>query len=367
MKIKRKITRILISFFWVLLASGVTVLLVAAIDIKNHKTCRQVQISIRGAKRLLFLNNRDIVQLISQNGAGYPVGQSISDCNLQQLQLVLEKNVWVKEAKLFFDNNFVLHVLILEREPVARVFDTDGGSFYIDSTGFRIPLSNKKMVVQLPVFTGFPAPGNSDSLLLRQISLLSTYMLHAPFWKAQIAQVDITPRKTFEMVPTFGSHLIEFGDAENYAAKFDRLALFYRKVLKNYGFDRYSRISVQYGEQIIGTKRTGGSKIDSLQAMKRIQQLIEESKNLATDSAALVPLPVADTAKKISRDSSIRKPEKDPLPVKPKKPVKATVPLKLPAAPGKKVVNPVPRATNPNAKPTREKPKAVMPKPASSP
>ena len=351
-----------------MLASGVTVLLVAAIEIKNHKTCRQVQISIQGARHFMFLNNRDIVQLISQDGAGHPVGKPISACNLQLLQAVLEKNVWIKEAKLFFDNNFVLHVMILEREPVARVFDAEGSSFYIDSSGFRIPLGSKRMVVQLPVFTNFPAKANSDSLLLRQISLLSGYILHEPFWKAQIAQVDITPQHTFEMVPTFGNHLIEFGGAENYAAKFHRLALFYKKVLKNYGFDRYARISVQYGEQIIGTKKAGGSRIDSLQAMKQILQLIEESKKPAPDSVPFVPEPVVNKERINKADSSASSKEINrPKNPKPKDPVKGAAPRKEAAVPKKKVANPLPRATNPNANPTREKPKAVMPKPVRNP
>lgn len=364
MKIKRKIIRLLINMVWVLLASGVTVLLIAAIDIKNHKTCPQVMISIRGAKNFLFLNNRDVIQLVSQNGIGYPVGKPIAACNLQSLQALLEKNVWVKEAQLFFDNNFVLHIVILEREPVARVFDRDGKSFYIDSSGYSIPLGSKRMVVQLPVFTGFPVTGAGDSLLLRQINLVSQYILQAPFWKAQIAQIDITPQKTFEMVPTFGDHLIKFGDAENYAAKFDRLALFYKKVLKEYGFNRYSIISVEYKDQVIGTKRGTVSRIDSLQALKNIQHLIDESKKLVPDSAPAAPVLIPAPGKEsspVKKDSVTTRRDKNRVNTKQANPVKVGVKPTKPVAP-KKTVNPVPRATNPKVNTSHEKPKAVMPK-----
>lgn len=360
MKIKRKIIQLLINMVWVLLASGVTVLLIAAIDIKNHKTCPQVIISIRGAKNFLFLNNRDVVQLVSQNGIGYPVGKPIAACNLQSLQALLEKNVWVKEAQLFFDNNFVLHIVILEREPVARVFDRDGKSFYIDSSGYSIPLGNKRMVVQLPVFTGFPVTGEGDSLLLRQINLVSQYILQTPFWKAQIAQIDITPQKTFEMVPTFGDHLIKFGDAENYAAKFDRLALFYKKVLKEYGFNRYSSISVEYKDQVIGTKRGTVSRIDSLQALKNIQHLIEESKKIIPDSAPTAPGMVKEISP-VKKDSVITRRDKNRVNPKPVNPVKGVVKPTKPAAP-KKTVSPASHATDPKINTGHEKPKAVMPK-----
>lgn len=361
MRIKRKITRILINLVWVLLASGVTVLLVAAIDIKNHKTCRQVKISIRGANSFLFLNNRDILQLISQNGTDEPVGKPISACNLGYLQTLLENNVWIKEARLFFDNNFILNVAILEREPVARVFDLDGRTFFIDSSGYLIPLSSKRLVVQLPVFTGFPAAQNPDSVLVRQMSMISQYILQDPFWKAQITQIDITPHKTFEMVPTVGHHLIEFGDAENYEGKFHRLALFYKKVLKNYGLDRYSVICVKYGDQIIGTKRSTGSRIDSLQALKNIQQLVEESKKIIVDTTLGEPSLVTKGVKNIATDSI--RPDKNRAKAKSIDPVKTAKPRQLPVASKKQAGNPVPHATNPKANPTREKPKAVMPKP----
>lgn len=362
MKIKRKITSVLINLVWVLLASGVTVLLVAAINIKNHKTCRQVKISIQGANSFLFLNNRDIMQLISGNGTDDPVGKPIAACNLQQLQTLLEKNVWVKGARLFFDNNFILHIAILEREPVARVFDLDGRSFFIDSSGYSIPLSRKGLVVQLPVFTGFPPAQSYDSQLVRHMSLISQYILQDPFWKAQITQIDVTPQKTFEMVPTVGHHLIEFGNGENYVGKFHRLTLFYKKVLKNYGLDRYSVISVKYGDQIIGTKRSAGSRIDSLQALKNIQQLIEESKKLVTDTMLSEPSLTKKEVKSIATDSMANRPDKNQPKTKSIDPVKTVKPRQQPAASKKQTGNSMPHATKPKANPTREKPKAVMPK-----
>ncbi|MBE7172041.1 MAG: cell division protein FtsQ/DivIB [Williamsia sp.] len=357
----------MINLVWVLLASGVTVLLAAAIDIKNHKTCQQVKISIQGANRFMFLNNHDIIELISQNGINHPVGKSIAACDLQHLQTLLEKNVWVKEARLFFDNNFVLHVLILEREPVGRVFNEEGQSFYIDSSGALIPPGNKRFVVQLPVFTGFPTTGKGDSVLLRQISHVSQYILQDSFWKAQIAQVDITPLRQFEMVPTFGSHLIRFGDGEDYTGKFNRLALFYKTVLRNYGFNRYSTISVEYNNQVIGTKKTLVSRIDSLQALKNIQKLIEESKKVLTDSIPAESIPVESIDKKQAGDSLTDRPAQSRVDIirsspKPKDPGKKAAAPKQPAATKKKEVNPVPRATKPKENSTREKPKAVMPK-----
>jgi hypothetical protein len=45
-----------------------------------------------------------------------------------------------------------------------------------------------------------------------------------------------------------------------------------------WGFDKYSKISVQFDRQLIGTRKGSLPKIDSLQVIKNIERLIEESK-----------------------------------------------------------------------------------------
>lgn len=287
MNIKKNIKRILLLALWMVLSFGVLVLLVAAINVKNHKTCKGINIEIRGVKEYFFLTKQDIIKIISQNGDDEPEGKIVTAFNLQGMETALEKNVWVKDAELFFDNNQLLHVIIVEKEPVARIFATNGYSFYIDSSGDRLPLSDK-ISVRLPVFTGFPGgrnrPLNADSILIEDIKRISIQILNDQFWMAQIAQVAVTPERTFEMIPTVGNHIIQFGTGENCVNKFRRLFIFYSQVLSKAGFDKYSKISVQYDKQVIGTKKGTIAKIDSVQAMKNIQQMIEDAKKVYEDS-----------------------------------------------------------------------------------
>jgi cell division protein FtsQ len=133
--VKKNIIRILLLALWIVLGSSVLVLLVAAISIKNHKSCKGIDIEIVGVKDIFFLDKADIMQIVKDDGIAKPAGMAITGFNLQRLESMLEKNVWVKDAELFFDNNLMLHINILEKEPVARVFANNGSSFYIDSTG----------------------------------------------------------------------------------------------------------------------------------------------------------------------------------------------------------------------------------------
>jgi cell division protein FtsQ len=119
---------------------------------------------------------------------------------------------------------------------------------------------------------------------MRQVKALACFILKDQFYNAQIAQVDITPSRNFEMIPVIGNHIIEFGNGLNYKDKFRRLLVFYQQVVPKVGFDKYSKISVQFDKQVIGTHKGTLTKIDSLQAIKNIQKLIEDAKNVTNDS-----------------------------------------------------------------------------------
>jgi len=288
MAVKINIRKIVSLTLWCTIGAGVLVLLVAAIGYRNSKTCKGYKIEISGPSGTLFIDKRQILDLLSAAGAGKLINKPTATFDLRRMESVLEKNVWIKDAQLFFDNNGVLRVNVTEREPIARIFTVEGNSFYIDSSGAQLPLSDK-FTTKLPVFTDYPAAKvrmhGQDSLLTVQVRQLSAFIRSDSFWMAQIAQLDITPERTFELVPTIGNHIIGFGDGNNYEDKFHRLFVFYKQVLSKTGFDKYSRVDVAYAGQVIGThKGSEGSRQDSLQGMRNIREMIHAAQHLQSDT-----------------------------------------------------------------------------------
>jgi len=200
----------------------------------------------------------------------------------------LQKNIWVKSAELFFDNNEMLQVIVNEREPVARVFTTTGTSFYIDRDGAMLPLS-EKFSARLPVFTDFPSDkivlSKADSILLKDIKTISLEIQKDSFRMAMIEQVDITPQRTFEMMPKIGNQLIVFGDASAAAEKFEKLELFYKNVMTKAGWNYYSIINLQYKNQVVA-KRRGAEDFsaDSLRTLQVMQMIATNAEKQASDS-----------------------------------------------------------------------------------
>jgi len=254
---KATIRKILFVMLWVCIGGGMLSLLIAAIGKKNREDCTDYTIAIKNSKENIFIDANDIRKLLKAGAGSEIKGKKISEINLKNLEQLLRENVWIRKAEMWFDNKNVLHVEVYEREPIARIFTTAGNTFYIDSTGKKLPLSDK-LSARVPVFTGFidkKAYSAKDSMLLTDVKNIATYISNDPFWMSQVAQIDITPGRNFEVSPVVGNHLIKLGNGDDIEKKFNRLMIFYKQVLAQKGFDAYSAINVQYSGQVIGTKR----------------------------------------------------------------------------------------------------------------
>jgi cell division protein FtsQ len=257
MNTKATIRKVLFAMLWISIGGGMLTLLIAAIGKKNKELCSNYTISIKSNQDNFFIDEKDITKLLSVAVGRDIKGKKITEFNLRQLEQLLEDNVWIRNAELWFDNRDVLHVLVIEREPIARIFTNTGTTFYIDSNEVKMPLSDK-ISARVPVFTDFPDKqmlSAKDSLLLHDVKNTALFIRNDPFWMSQVAQIEITEQQNFEMIPVVGNHVVKLGNGGNIDKKFNRLMIFYKQVLSQVGFDVYSTVDVQYAGQVVGTKK----------------------------------------------------------------------------------------------------------------
>ena len=288
MTIKKTIVKRIFTTVWLGIGVGTIVLLVAAIQKKDAQHCSGVSINIEGVNNNFFVDKKDIFNSVTSFVGGTPSGKPINAFDLKKIEGQLEKNIWVRNAQLFFDNNNKLTIKVLEREPMARVFTTGGTTFYIDSAIAMLPLS-EKFSARLPVFTGFPSDkivlAPTDSALLKNILAISMAIQKDSFNMALIDQINITPQRNFELVPKIGYGIIFFGDANNITDKFKKLQLFYRQVMAKAGWNKYSIIDVRYTGQIVAKRKGAEDKSsDSLRTFQLMQQIAANAEQQSNDS-----------------------------------------------------------------------------------
>lgn len=243
--------QILINTAWTLSLIGVLVLLGAAIRQKNNQRVKGVVVDIKGAEKHMFIDEQDVLHIV--NDPAPVIGRPMRGISLRKLETRVKTNPWVSNAEMYFDNQRILQVSIVEREPVARIFETNGQSYYVDTAMHKMPLSTK-LTARIPVFTGFPSSKVKDTGLLKSVILLSSLVNADSFLTAQIAQIDIVLNRQFELLPVIGDHVVVFGDSSNAADKLNRLKAFYQSAWLQHGMNTYKTISLQYKGQVVGIK-----------------------------------------------------------------------------------------------------------------
>nr|MCU0386084.1 cell division protein FtsQ/DivIB [Flavihumibacter sp.] len=173
----------------------------------------------------------------------------------------IRKNVWVRDAELYFNADRELEIMVKERTPVVRVFTANGASWYMDTAGVYLPIVYGKAPVKLPVVTGLPEKllkrRSGDSSLIARVLGIAEVLKKDPFWDAQIEQVVYTPEKQIELIPLVGNHRILFGNGSDAGKKFSRLKLFYEKVLIKTGMNYYATIDLGFAGQVVATRAVG--------------------------------------------------------------------------------------------------------------
>ncbi|HEV7621706.1 MAG TPA: hypothetical protein VGO09_08235, partial [Flavisolibacter sp.] len=290
MKKKKAIRRILMMAAWFVVISGLATLLIAANRREKGHVCKEILISISGENETIYIQKEDILSNIIQTAKNSLIDQPVTSFNLAKLERSIEKNPWIGKAELYFDSRDCLHAQINERTPVARVFTILGNSFYLDSSGQRMPLL-EKMSARVPVITGFTDNHHfnaKDSSILNDIKILAIYIHNNEFWNAQIGQIEITEDSKFQLVPVIGDHIILIGNAEKIDEKLRRLYVFYKQVMSKVGFNKYSALDIEYEGQVVAIKKGQPSAIDSIQLKKNIEELMNKT-NLQNANQEMLP------------------------------------------------------------------------------
>jgi cell division protein FtsQ len=290
MNLKSPLKKFFTVMLWCLVGGAGLALLVAAINSKNTSGCRGLEVEINEGAKAGFLNKKDLVAILENNGLKDWLNKRTASFNLLQMETVLRKNSWIGDVQIYFDNNDILKIRVRERQPIARIFTIYGNSFFIDSGGTQMSLSDRN-VFRLPVFTGYPYEKfgyGKDSALNKEIKNLAVFLNQDDFWSCQIQEVHINPPKNFQMTPLIGSQQIDFGDGTDFENKFHRLFIFYKEVITKTGFEKYFSINLAFANQVIATRKQGIiSRTDSIQARKNIMDMIRKAQRMDADSAKI--------------------------------------------------------------------------------
>jgi cell division protein FtsQ len=131
------------------------------------------------------------------------------------------------------------------------------------------------------------------------------------FWNAQVSQVNITPNKTFEIIPVLGNQVIKLGNADSLQSKFDRLTAFYRQVWSKGSFEKYESISVEFSGQIVAVKRGAPKPAIDSAAAQRLIRAMQNGEDIVNDTIVAATTVAIQPASPINKNDLLAKQKKE--------------------------------------------------------
>ncbi|WP_242693326.1 cell division protein FtsQ/DivIB [Sabulibacter ruber] len=192
--------------------------------------------------------------LLTRNGSRPLAGTKTEEIDLKRLEMRIKSHKFVREAEVSRDLEGNINVTIKQNRPIARLLSTEK-DVYLDEEGNQLPLSSLYTAHVIPVTNSLVAPSRAnsffqDSVGTAYLSLLR-YIEKDPFWNAQLAHMDIDQKGKVSFLTQVGDQQIEFGKPVYVEEKFRKLFIFYKEVMPVVGWDKYSRVNVEYKDQII--------------------------------------------------------------------------------------------------------------------
>ena len=193
----------------------------------------------------LFITNETVSKLLIQNyGSIKNVPKETLDLNV--LENALKSNPMIKNAEVYVAVNGTLNADIEQKTPIARV--STNASYYIDDEGFYMPLSINYSA-RVPLVTGYVEKNN-----LKSVYEIARKTNEDEFLKKHIIEIHQDINKGLYLRLRQCDFLVKLGDINFLDKKINNLKAFYQKSLKEKTLNNYSKVNLQFENQVICTK-----------------------------------------------------------------------------------------------------------------
>jgi cell division protein FtsQ len=260
---RKRWKKLMINGIAVLFGGALITLLAFAGKEQNAETCWKVEVEIEPVDGKYFLDQKDILALVNTKNDSV-IGKKVKSIQIEKIHQRVSSNPSVANADVFTTVDGRVVVKIKQRQPIARVFNQDGSSFYIDKSGFVMPVRSGA-AMKLPVFVG-----NIDETIIKESLLekknnaswarksmlddmyyLTLHITESEFAQALIDHIYVDGSRNLILIPRVGDHKIYLGNATQLEEKFKKLQTFYASTLNTHDLNAFHSIHLEYRGQVV--------------------------------------------------------------------------------------------------------------------
>ena len=204
----------------------------------------KADISYEGDRPLI--PERDLVNELKALGFR-PIGQSVDSLSTMAIESQLIRNGLFSHIDLYTTPGGVLHVSMLQREPLFTLLTPQGNYFVCkDQTVVPIARSEDYYTTFLPVSGSISVEKASHELYP-----LMQLILSDPLWRDLFIHIYVDPLRGVIATPRASNTEIILGTGSNWEEKLDNLRLFIEQVIPIFGWNSFISVHLEYKNQIV--------------------------------------------------------------------------------------------------------------------
>ena len=193
----------------------------------------------------LYVTEEAVNKLLIQNEVKVQsIGKETLDLN--RVEAVLDTHSMIENAEVFMSIDGKLGATITQRKPIARVLDAS--SYYIDRQGRKMPLSQYHSA-RVPLVTGI------SEEQLQEVYPLLEYIKGDEFLSHHITAINRDKSGLYKLELRELEFELFFGTLQDIEKKFNNFKAFYQKAMKDKKLNTYSKVDLQFGNQVVCTKK----------------------------------------------------------------------------------------------------------------
>ncbi len=237
-------------FSWInirlVLMIGMVIFLYSFTSHRNETRKIKKTVVVFEGKNTLFLKEEMVNKLLIEKNTDLKTINKV-DLDLNKLEKSVNRQEVVQKADVFVSVDGVLKAVVEQKSPIGRVFN-EVGSFYIDSEGNKMPLS-ENFSARVPLISGEIAVLDKEKIaeVLKQI-------IHDDFLNKNIIGVEVLPNGSLIMKNRNYDFQIDFGKAINIDRKFKNYKAFFQNAILDSTLNKYKRINLKFTKQVVCIK-----------------------------------------------------------------------------------------------------------------
>ena len=177
--------------------------------------------------------------------------------NYNELENKFSSISHVKGVAIYKDLIGNLNIGISQYDPIARIISGKLSGNYINNEGHIFPISSRysKRVLLLHLNDEF----SNDKKMIssefgKDLLEMINYINNDKFFSKIISEIEINSNKNIVIHPQFSKQKIIFGYPDDLEEKFEKINLFYNKIVPAKGWNTYKTVNVKFKNQIICDK-----------------------------------------------------------------------------------------------------------------